>query len=212
MVARSARARSTSAKKAARVGVSRPAAGSSRSSASGIQARARTRLTRWASPPDRLCWPGGRRGARRPGASARRWRLLWRVASGGAAIAKRQLDVVADGRGEQDGALGRVGEPAAKGRAALLCGGCRRRGSRRRSVRRWPASRRSRLVLPAPLRPSSPSRSPAATPNRSRRRTSRPPQRWRTRRRQDRAHAAPRCCTEVSTALTAKASASSTAP
>ena len=29
---------------------------------------------------------------------------------------------------------------------------------------------------------------------------------------QDRAHAAPRCCTEVSTALTAKASASSTAP
>jgi hypothetical protein len=29
---------------------------------------------------------------------------------------------------------------------------------------------------------------------------------------QDRAHAAPRCCTEVSTALTAKASASNTAP
>jgi hypothetical protein len=129
-----------------------------------------------------------------------------------AAVAQRQLDVAADGRREEQRALGRVGEATAKRVAAprgrhvvdahLAAGGFVDAGEQAQQARLAGAveTEQSEPLAGGDLQSVNAEHlAPAAAMAD-------------TRDVQDRAHAAPRCCTEVSTALTANASASSTTP
>ena len=159
---------------------------------------------RWASPPESAC--AGRSAPRRVGGDG--------SAGGarGAPVAQGQLDVAADRRGEQQRALWRVGQSAAQGRVAARHrdavdadlpgsrlvdpGQQSQQGGLAGAVESEQAEAFAgddlEVVDSQDLAPAAAVADVVDG--------------------QDCAHAAPRCCTEVSTALTAKASASSTAP
>ena len=159
---------------------------------------------RWASPPESAC--AGRSAPRRVGGDG--------SAGGarGAPVAQGQLDVAADRRGEQQRALWRVGQSAAQGRVAARHrdavdadlpgsrlvdpGQQSQQGGLAGAVEAEQAEAFAgddlEVVDSQDLAPAAAVADVVDG--------------------QDCAHAAPRCCTEVSTALTAKASASSTAP
>ena len=175
-------------------------------------ARARARLTRCCSPPERAPRRAGPRGARPPAAPGRLGPVLGAQTARDLAPAQRQLDVAPDAGAEQSRAAESRSRPVRRQRAdaaALRADGVdgHAPGVRRSTA----ASSRSSVVFPAPFGPSTRQVLPRlhdqavharAPPGRHGRR--------RTRSGQLRAHDAPACWTETSSPLMTNASPSST--